>query len=658
MTNVRISELPTASTLTGSELVPVVQGGTTKKSTVGAVVGYSSFIQEGIGAVYRTMQDKAREWISVKDYGAVGDGVTNDRANIQKAFDAAAVISSSRGSCCVHFPPGTYVVINGMTVTSDNVTINGYGASLEFSASAAPIPPAAATTPCILIRGNNCGIFGLHIYCPGTQTRLSAGIGIQAGYGVLETPNTTTKGLIIQDCILDNIGCAGIWVNNVENAIVSNCVVQYCKADGIHFSDGCFGAVASGNVVAYCEDDSISILNDYKTDVPDLLCGKFAITGNTIIGAVGLWGAGITIGCAQTGVISGNNIQDTVGPGIAMYNTGGETVATQWANNVIVTGNNFSNCGVTTTATPGYIPGTNNGHPGTSFIGMGILLDAAYKITISGNTFCNMQYDATYSQGVIRCNSVSDIQIVNNTFYDNAATNIYLNYPNVNPYTTIANNTFGQCSRYNIYILSPGTGTPHDCKHAIRYNTFYQTASLGDLYIDSILSFLDLEYSGVSTNNFIRVSNNPTKSRFLAYATANQAVTSGSYQLLTTPAPIYDANYVQYYHIGDFDTTTSTFTAPSTGYYVFTGGVYYTFATVGDGGIAVFISGSTSYFVTLSYRVNGGTNTSWTTSGQQNGSTPPLLLVKGDTAVLKTYTSINQTTSPGRSYTYFGGYQL
>jgi hypothetical protein len=85
MADKKISQLPNSSALTGEELVPIVQAGVTAQTTVsnfGAAVGY---LPAGTGAVATTMQAKLRESVSVKDFGAVGDGVTDDSA----AFTAA-----------------------------------------------------------------------------------------------------------------------------------------------------------------------------------------------------------------------------------------------------------------------------------------------------------------------------------------------------------------------------------------------------------------------------------------------------------------------------------------------------------------------------------------------------------------------------------------
>lgn len=60
-----------------------------------------TFLQAGTGATSRSVQNKLRDVVSVKDFGAVGDGVADDTAAINAAIAAHAY---------VYFPPGEYAV--------------------------------------------------------------------------------------------------------------------------------------------------------------------------------------------------------------------------------------------------------------------------------------------------------------------------------------------------------------------------------------------------------------------------------------------------------------------------------------------------------------------------------------------------------------------
>jgi len=94
MANVKISQLPAAtSPLDSTVEMPVVQGGVTKRAPVNTI----GFLQSAAGAVLRTVQAKLSDLLTVTDFGAVGDGVTNDTTAITAADAASGKIYSPRG---------------------------------------------------------------------------------------------------------------------------------------------------------------------------------------------------------------------------------------------------------------------------------------------------------------------------------------------------------------------------------------------------------------------------------------------------------------------------------------------------------------------------------------------------------------------------------
>ena len=79
----------------------------------------------GTGSSSRTVSSKLQESLSVTDFGAKGDGTTDDTTALQNTINAAELVNGS-----VYLPSGTYKITAGLTVDQ---TIRIYGESTEGS---------------------------------------------------------------------------------------------------------------------------------------------------------------------------------------------------------------------------------------------------------------------------------------------------------------------------------------------------------------------------------------------------------------------------------------------------------------------------------------------------------------------------------------------
>lgn len=84
-----------------------------------------SFLQAGTGAVSRTVQAKLRDTVSVKDFGATGDGTTDDTTSVQAAL-TYALQNNER----LYFPRGIYLVTAGLTL--NGVAASNYGKLVQL----------------------------------------------------------------------------------------------------------------------------------------------------------------------------------------------------------------------------------------------------------------------------------------------------------------------------------------------------------------------------------------------------------------------------------------------------------------------------------------------------------------------------------------------
>src|ERR1700754_4854844 len=83
------------------------------------------FLQAGPGAIARTAQDKLRESVSVKDFGAIGNRVSDATPSIQAAINYAATFAADTGFDVV-FPNGKYLS-SAISIGASGIRLVGQG---------------------------------------------------------------------------------------------------------------------------------------------------------------------------------------------------------------------------------------------------------------------------------------------------------------------------------------------------------------------------------------------------------------------------------------------------------------------------------------------------------------------------------------------------
>tara|TARA_R100000773_G_C4218414_1_gene116891 strand:- start:272 stop:2218 length:1947 start_codon:yes stop_codon:yes gene_type:complete len=130
MTSVNINENQYKITVTegDTDLVTVTEGNTDLVTI--STVKDSDFLQTGTGAVARTVDSKLKDVISVLDFGAKGDGITDDTAAIQAAIDSIKGTEPTGGGV-VRLPKGIYRT-NGPLIIYSNVCLMGDGLTRTY----------------------------------------------------------------------------------------------------------------------------------------------------------------------------------------------------------------------------------------------------------------------------------------------------------------------------------------------------------------------------------------------------------------------------------------------------------------------------------------------------------------------------------------------
>lgn len=213
---------PISSTVTGGE--------DDFRSEAAAASGSSliGFESDLAGASTRSVQSKLRERVSVKDFGAVGDGVTDDTAAFNLATGAADVFSTDLYRE-IYVPAGIYVLGGGNTSVRlrKGQTLRGAG----MGSTVIDVSSRAANTVPVIIFGEQDN---------GTD---------DPGGQAVEACDMTILGGPASYACIDTNSCAG-W--SVHDIFFSSCGVGIAASGGDGFiqanifDDGLNGIVITG----------------------------------------------------------------------------------------------------------------------------------------------------------------------------------------------------------------------------------------------------------------------------------------------------------------------------------------------------------------------------------------------------------------------------
>lgn len=240
-------------------------------------VGGIPFIQDGVGAVPRTMQDKARESVSVKDFGAVGDGVVDDSAAIQLGIEAIEQL----GGGALYFPAGTYFVPNNGTALRIKSPIRIVGDGMQASVIRFNDSASASRRDCFRVF-NDTGDFDITFEDIAIQSDWGTGDYVQRSH-LMELH--TTGAVNVHRCRFSDSRFFNVVLSGARRVHITGSEFYRSVADGIHCS-GCQNVTIDGNFFQFINDDAIAVHTD-DTDPSPVQAG-IVISNNRIIDSQGI----------------------------------------------------------------------------------------------------------------------------------------------------------------------------------------------------------------------------------------------------------------------------------------------------------------------------------------------------------------------------------
>lgn len=205
-----------------------------------------AYTPAGTGAVATTVQTKLRESVSVKDFGAVGDGITDDTVAVQAAVTA---------HLNVYFPAGDFLIDADHIVLREGSCLHGAG--IGVTRIIAPRTTGAST-----------GVFYANSGAAGTQL---SGITIR---DIEFDGQVSTLGFLESRHLVS--------LNGVKDALIERCQFTGFRGDGIYLGSGIVGGDERHNTnvtIQNCVFDGVN--SDNRNGITVIDCDGVHILNNT-----------------------------------------------------------------------------------------------------------------------------------------------------------------------------------------------------------------------------------------------------------------------------------------------------------------------------------------------------------------------------------------
>jgi len=347
--------------------------------------------------------------LNVRDYGAVGDGSTNDTVAIQAALDA---LSSGQ---TLYFPDGTYVVHAPSTATE--LDYNNYAdglnnhIALELKSNISNVNLRGENATLKLVSTNLAG--DLSWIMGNKSTTTVANLKIEGlTFDVDKTGNVSAedaRGLLV-------IGCSNLKVTNCKfysSSAKGGYSMSTYNCDGVDITNNLFTNISGGYQSIYTNNTNITgnSFRGFNEAIDfDKACIGAVVSGNIFYGGSTATGQAVDINGSYQIAVTGNKVRNT---GTGTISINGKLNSDTFANhktgaskvwwtpqNITISGNAFRECA--NSATIAFLTCGNNWVSDSDRSGAGSTGASPFGIVFSANDCRNVgQISLSEGEGIV-----------------------------------------------------------------------------------------------------------------------------------------------------------------------------------------------------------------------------------------------------------------